>query len=84
MAFVGSTAIAYGPPHPPSREADLLGKYFFQYVEKCIPFGDALKNAKIDFAKKMVRTQGFLDDDDKKTLLEFQLYGDPSLTLLNK
>ncbi|TES91934.1 MAG: hypothetical protein E3J87_06640 [Candidatus Cloacimonadota bacterium] len=79
IAFVGSTAIAYGPPAPPSREADLLGKYFLQYVKQGIPFGDALKNAKIDFAKKMIRAQGFLDDDDKKTLLEFQLYGDPSL-----
>jgi len=84
IAFVGSTAIAYGPPHPPLTEADLLGKYFLQYVEKGIPFGDALKNAKVDFAKKMLRTQGFLDDDDKKTLLEFQLYGDPSLSLSNK
>ena len=81
MAFVGSTGIAYGPTHPPSTEADLLGKYFFQYVEKGIPLGDAFRNAKVDFAKKMIRTQGFLDDDDKKTLLEFQLYGDPSLSI---
>ena len=84
IAFVGSTAIAYGPTEPPSREADLLGKYFLQNVEKGVCFGDALKNAKIDFAKKMVRTQGFLDADDKKTLLEFQLYGDPSLRFPKK
>lgn len=84
IGFVGSTAIAYGPPTPPSMEADLLCKYFFQYVERGVPFGDALRNAKIDFAKKMVRTQGFLDDDDKKTLLEFQLYGDPSLGFTKK
>jgi len=81
VAFVGSTGIAYGPTHPPSSEADLLAKYFLQYVEKGIPFGDAFRNAKVDFAKKMVRVQGFLDEDDKKTLLEFQLYGDPSLKI---
>jgi hypothetical protein len=29
----------------------------------------------------MIRRQGFLDSDDKKTLIEFHLYGDPSLSL---
>ncbi len=82
IAFLGSTAIAYGPPSPPSREADLISKYFLAYVENNMPFGDALRNAKVDFARTMIREQGFLDDDDKKTLLEFQLYGDPSLTLI--
>jgi hypothetical protein len=81
IAFVGSTAIAYGPPVPPSMEADLLGKHFFKNVMEGIPFGEAFKEAKIDFATEMLETQGFLDSDDKKTLLEFQLYGDPSLKL---
>ncbi|MCK4576395.1 hypothetical protein KAU34_08310 [candidate division WOR-3 bacterium] len=84
VAFVGSTAIAYGPPSPPLREADLLGKYFLQFVRNGVPFGEALRNGKIVFAKEMVKNQGFLDDDDKKTLLEFQLYGDPSLRFQNK
>jgi hypothetical protein len=82
IAFVGSTAIAYGPIEPPSGEADLLGRYFFEYVLRGIPFGDALRHAKTDFARTMILAQGFLDSDDKKTLLEFQLYGDPLLSLL--
>lgn len=81
IAFVGSTAIAYGPVEPPLGEADLLGKYFFEYVLRGIPFGESLRHAKIDFARTMIRRQGFLDSDDKKTLLEFHLYGDPSLSL---
>jgi hypothetical protein len=81
VAFVGSTAIAYGPIEPPSGEADLLGTYFFNYVLRGIPFGECLRQAKIDFARTMIRRQGFLDSDDKKTLIEFHLYGDPSLAL---
>jgi len=84
IAFVGSTAIAYGPPAPPSTEADLLGHYFLKNVKMGIPFGIALRNAKVDFAKTMIKKQGFLDGDDKKTLLEFQLYGDPSLGFTKK
>lgn len=80
IAFVGSTAIAYGPVEPPSGEADLLGSYFFGYVLQGIPFGESLRQAKIDFARTMIRRQGFLDNDDRKTLLEFHLYGDPSLS----
>ncbi len=81
IAFVGSTAIAYGPIAPPSGEADLLGKFFFEYVLRNIPFGESLRQAKIDFARTMIRQQGFLDEDDRKTLLEFHLYGDPALAL---
>ena len=77
--FVGSTKIAFGPAAPPSSEADLIGLYFLGNVEKKMPFGQALKEAKIAFAQEMVRRQGGLDDDDEKTLLEFVLYGDPSL-----
>jgi hypothetical protein len=81
IAFIGSTAIAYGPPKPPLREADLLGKYILQNVKKGITFGEVLRRAKVDFAKEMIKIQGFLDDDDKKTLLEFQLFGDPTLRI---
>lgn len=77
ISFCGSTTIAYGPPAPPSTEADLLVKYFFEYVKQGVTTGEAFKNAKIDFARKMIRRYGFLDDDDQKTLLQFVLYGDP-------
>ncbi|MCX7995092.1 MAG: C25 family cysteine peptidase [candidate division WOR-3 bacterium] len=65
--FCGSTTIACGPPIPPSSEADLLVKYLFEYLKQGLPAGEAFKNAKIDFARKMIRRHGFLDDDDQKT-----------------
>lgn len=82
--FCGSTTIAYGPVAPPSSEADLLVKYFFEYVKQGLTLGESFKNAKLDFARKALRRQGFLDDDDQKTLLQFVLYGDPTFRLQNK
>jgi hypothetical protein len=77
QGFFGSTTIAYGPVKPPSSEADLLTRYFFGYLEQGMTAGESARNAKQDFARKMLRQQGFLDDDDQKTLLQFVLYGDP-------
>jgi len=82
IGFCGSTTIAYGPPSPPSTEADLLVKYFFEYSKQGVTIGEAFKNAKQDFARKMIRRHGFLDDDDQKTLLQFVLYGDPLMKLI--
>jgi hypothetical protein len=79
LGFCGSTTIAYGPAAPPSGEADLLVKYFFEYLEQGLTMGESLRNAKLDFARKALRRRGFLDDDDQKTLLQFVLYGDPTL-----
>ncbi len=73
--FVGSTTISYGPYSPPNQEADLIVKYFLQYMLRGFPAAQALKNAKVDFSRKMIRQQGFLDEDDKKTLLQFVVYG---------
>lgn len=81
LGFCGSTTIAYGPSAPPSSEADLLVKYFFEYLQQGATSGESLKNAKLDFARKALRRHGFLDDDDKKTLLQFVLYGDPTIRL---
>lgn len=78
--FVGASAIAYGPHRPPSTEADLLCKYFYQYVMRGSQYGNSLMNAKRDFVKKMFRIQGYLDEDDRKTLSEFNLFGDPCLS----
>ena len=79
LGFCGSTTIAYGPAAPPSSEADLFVKYFFEYLEQGLTLGESFKNAKLDFARKALRRHGFLDDDDQKTLLQFVLYGDPTL-----
>ena len=79
LGFCGSTTIAYGPATPPSSEADLFVKYFFEYLERGLTMGESFKNAKLDFARKALRRHGFLDDDDQKTLLQFVLYGDPTL-----
>lgn len=84
LAFCGSTTIAYGPAAPPSGEADLLVKYFFEYLQQGLTTGESLRNAKLDFARKSLRRRGFLDDDDQKTLLQFVLYGDPTLSALDK
>jgi hypothetical protein len=81
--FCGSTTIAYGPAVPPSGEADLLVKYFFEYLEQGLTTGESLRNAKLDFARKSLRRHGFLDDDDQKTLLQFVLYGDPTMRVRN-
>jgi hypothetical protein len=78
--FLGSTCRSYGQAETPG-EADLLVLYFLQYVFNRLPIGSALLNAKIDYAKRQIRRQGFLDEDDQKTLLEFILYGDPSFRL---
>lgn len=81
FAVVGSTTISYGPYEPPNQEADLIAKYFFQYLQKGFAFGDAFHQAKTDFTRKMIRWQGFLDEDDKKTLYQFILYGSPEICL---
>jgi hypothetical protein len=82
--FCGSTTIAYGPAAPPSSEADLLVKYFLEYTKQGLTLGESLKSAKIDFVRKSLRRNGFLDDDDQKTVLQFVLYGDPTLRFQTK
>ena len=78
--FLGSTCRSYGQPKEPG-EADLLVLFFLQYVFHRLPVGDALLQAKIDYAKRQIRHQGLLDEGDQKTLLQFVLYGDPSFCL---
>ncbi|MEA1913262.1 MAG: hypothetical protein U9N06_05460 [candidate division WOR-3 bacterium] len=80
--FVGSTTIAYGPPVPPPTEADLIGALFFKEIVKGEKVGNALLNAKVKFFKEMIDKQGFLDGNDRKTLLQFVLYGNPEGRLI--
>lgn len=76
-SFIGSTCIAYGSITPPLIAADYLAEMFWQKVLEGLPVGYALMQAKLSLAEEMIKTQGFLDGEDQKTLLSFVLYGDP-------
>jgi len=76
-AFVGSTKISYGSIATPLIAADLLGRFFWDALSASTPAGEALRRAKLSLASEMNRRQGFLDAEDQKTLISFQLYGDP-------
>jgi len=74
---VASTATAYGPLYPPSSEADLLAKLFFENMQKGYRSSLSFLNAKKEFARFNLEKNRYLDEDDKKTLIEFTLYGNP-------
>jgi hypothetical protein len=80
-ALVGASAIAYGSPDARLTEADLLAYLFIKRALASERYGDAFRESKIDFAAEMLNRQGYLDGDDKKTLLEFNLFGDPTASL---
>ena len=80
-ALIGATATAYGSPDERLTEADLLAYLFLKRVLAGETYGDSFCESKTDFAAEMLRRQGYLDGDDKKTLVEFNLFGDPTLSL---
>ena len=77
LAVVGSTCMAYGTFDPPLAAADLLGHIFWGNLKAGMPAGEALRQAKLSLAVQRLNDQDFLDGDDQKTLLSFNLYGDP-------
>jgi len=77
--FVGSTCVAYGALVPPVSEADLIALHFFRSLQKGMTAGRALVTARAHLAALAISGQGYLDEDDKKTLLQFVLLGDPTL-----
>jgi hypothetical protein len=79
-AMVASTKIAYGAVATPLVGADLLGRWFWQYLSQGFSAGESLRRAKIQMAQEMNQRQGFLDGEDQKTLISFVLYGDPLTT----
>ncbi len=79
-AVVGSTKISYGSVTPPLIAADLLGRRFYENLNRGLPTGEALRQAKLELAAEMHRRQGYLDGEDQKTLISFVLYGDPLYT----
>lgn len=74
---IASTATAYGTFRPPLGEADLFAEIFYAKLRKHRIAGMAFLRAKRQFAADMISKYGFLDDDDRKTLLEFTFYGNP-------
>ncbi len=83
-AFVGPTAIAYGAIEPPPAGADLLGQLFWENLRDGDRIGEALARAKIQYAREVMESQGYLDGDDQKTLLEFVLFGDPLMPVFQR
>lgn len=77
---VGSTKVSYGSVTPPLIAADLLGRSFWDHLNRLLPVGEALRRAKLQLAAEMHRRQGYLDGEDQKTLISFVLYGDPLFT----
>jgi tetratricopeptide (TPR) repeat protein len=77
LAVIGSTCMAYGSIGAPLVAADLLGQSFWRYIQEGFCAGEALSQAKIHLASAMGQSQGYLDGEDQKTLISFNLYGDP-------
>ncbi len=76
---IGSTETSYGPAEPPPGEADLIVLFAAQALRAGRTLGEALVEAKVKLASEALRRLGRLEADDQKTLLEFVLYGDPTL-----
>lgn len=76
IAFAGSSTIAYGPAKGQGL-ADLLTQYFLINVIKGASTGRAFLEARQRFLDEMGPT---LDPYELKTIAQFYLLGDPSLT----
>lgn len=81
LAYLGATVNAYGSSDTPLVAADLLFGKLMRHLHAGVALGTALHHARVEFAQEMYRRQGYLDDVDHKTLLEFVLMGDPWATI---
>jgi Tfp pilus assembly protein PilF len=77
LACVGATASSYASLATPLLGADLLCQRLLARLAAGASIGEALHQARLEFAQTMYRRQGYLDDVDVKTLMEFVLLGDP-------
>jgi hypothetical protein len=78
--IVCSTAVAYGPASPPPDGADLLSICFFKRLLAGESLGLAFLNAKKDFITSTMQSLNNMEPSDKKTILEFNLYGATNIT----
>jgi len=77
--FFASTTLAYGGGgKDPNWDADLICQFFTQRIRHADSLGSAALHARHDF----VKAAKSLDSVDLKTIAQFTLYGDPSLTPL--
>lgn len=76
IAFVGSTTAAYGPPEGQGA-ADYITQYFLIAVLKGASTGRAFLEAQQRFVEK---GDVKMDPMDLKTIIQFLLLGDPSLS----
>jgi len=81
VAVVSSTAVAYGPASPPPDGADLLSYCFYTHLLKGETVGQSFLNAKKDFSTALIKRTGNLLPSNKKTLLEFNLYSTPIISV---
>ena len=79
ISFLGSSRIAYGRPSPPGSCADDIVGEFLRQVSS----GESVGDAFIAGMKKIVSSSNTLDDAEVKTIAEFNLYGDPSISINN-
>lgn len=79
LAFIGSAVLSYGAFELPIEDSDLLAQQFLLALGGAESIGAALQLARIATVRAALLAQGFLDDDDRKVLQSFVLYGDPTL-----
>src|SRR5882724_6613051 len=73
--FFGSTTLAYGPDTG-NDNADLICQYFFDSVLR----GASLGRAALEARQRFIQNAKMSDPANVKTIAQFNLYGDPSLT----
>lgn len=79
LAFVGATGVAYGGLDGPLVAADRLARDFWRGVDAGLSAGLALAGAKAGLVRRAVEHHGYVDAEEEKAVLNFVLYGDPSL-----
>lgn len=78
--LVATNVLAYGAPDPPPGESDLLAaECLAAFRVAGLLLGEAFANAHAALLRKLLQNRGSLGADDVKTLLSFNLYGDPAL-----
>jgi hypothetical protein len=73
--FFGSTTVAYGPADS-NDQADLICQYFLQSLLQ----GSSLGRATLEARQKFIHTASMYDPSNVKTIAQFNLYADPSVT----